>query len=319
MRCLMWVIIASKTIKGEQIMLNEIIKKENELKIEQKIYNIRGLQVMLDSDIADLFGVETRRLNEQMRRNLERFPGEFCFQLNSNEFIYLKSQNAISSFTHGGVRKLPYVYTEHGVIALAGVLKSETAAKMSVEIVKAFVAMRKFILDNGDTLLKLAQLQNRQINFEIETNKRFDEVLDLIDKKDLPKQAIFFEGQYFDAFEFVEILITKAKCSLILIDPYCDSRALSFLKNKNVDVQLTIVKSDKAKLTHEDISIFESQYGHIEVIERNDIHDRFLIIDNKECYSLGASLNYAGKKMFAVCKIDNLEIIKSIVELVNNV
>ena len=147
-------------------------------------------------------------------------------------------------------------------------------------------------------------------------NKRFDEVLRLIDKKDLPKQAIFFEGQYFDAFEFIEILVTSAKKSLILIDPYCDNRALSFIKNKNADVQLTVVKSDKAKLASADISIFESQYGRIEVIERNDIHDRFLVIDNKECYSLGASLNHAGKKMFAVCKIDNLDIIESIVNLI---
>ena len=315
----MWVIIASKTIKGEQIMLNEIIKKENELKIEQKIYNIRGFQVMLDSDIAELFNIETKNLNKAMNRNKNRFPEEFCFKINSEEFKKQRCQNGTFKQATSGRKYCPYLYTEYGVIALAGVLKSETAAKMSVEIVKAFVAMRKFIIENGDTLLKLAQLQNRQINFEIETNKRFDEVLDLINKKDLPKQAIFFEGQYFDAFEFIGVLVESAKHSLILIDPYCDSRALSFLKNKSTDVQLIVVKSDKAKLTQEDISIFESQYGQIEVIERNDIHDRFLIIDNKECYSLGASLNYAGKKMFAVCKIDNLDVIKAIVELVDNV
>ena len=284
--------------------------------IKDKIHNVRGLQVMLDSDIAELFGVETGQLNRQMKRNVERFPKEFCFKLNSLEFKNLKCQNGISSSSHGGIRKTPYVYTEHGVIALAGVIKNETAAKMSVAIVKAFVAMRNFIIENGDTLLKLAQLQNRQIGFEIETNKRFDEVLRLIDKKDLPKQAIFFGGQYFDAFEFIEILVSKAKSSLLFVDPYCDNRALSFLKNKNADVQLTVAKSDKAKLASADISIFESQYGQIEVIERNDIHDRFLIIDNKECYSLGTSLNHAGKKMFAVCKIDNLDIIESIVNLI---
>ena len=263
LRLQVWVVYTRKEREGEQIMLNEIIKKENELKIEQNIYNIRGLQVMLDSDIAFLFGVETKRLNEQMKRNIERFPEQFCFKLNSLEFKNQRCQNGTFKQATFGRKYSPYLYTEHGVIALAGVLKSETAAKMSVEIVKAFVAMRKFIIENGDTLLKLAQLQNRQINFEIETNKRFDEVLDLIDKKDLPKQAIFFEGQYFDAFEFIGVLVESAKHSLILIDPYCDSRALSFLKNKSADTQLIVVKSDKAKLTQEDISTFESQYGHI--------------------------------------------------------
>ena len=270
---------------------------------------------MLDSDIAELFNIETKNLNKAMNRNKNRFPEEFCFKLNSIEFKNLRCQNGTFKQATSGRKYCPYLYTEHGVIALAGILKSETAAKMSVDIVKAFVAMRKFIIENGDTLLKLAQLQNRQINFEIETNKRFDEVLQLIDKKDLPKQAIFFGGQYFDAFEFIEILVSKAKSSLLFVDPYCDNRALSFLKSKNADVQLTVLKSDKAKLASADISIFESQYGRIEVIERNDIHDRFLVIDNKECYSLGASLNHVGKKMFAVCKIDNSDVIEAIVNI----
>ena len=284
--------------------------------INDKIYNVRGLQVMLDSDIAQLFGVEVKRLNQQMNRNKIRFPKDFCFQLNSKEFKFLKLQNVTSNNGSGGKTKKPYVYTEQGVLALSGVIKNDFAVEMSIKIVRAFIAMRQFIIENGDTLLKLAKLQNRQINFEIETNKKFDELLDLINKKDLPKQAIFFEGQYFEAFEFIGVLVESAKHSLILIDSYCDSRALAFLKSKNADVELTVVKSDKAKLTEEDVSIFESQYGLIEVIERNDIHDRFLIIDNKECYSLGASLNHAGKKMFAVCKIDNSDIIESIVELI---
>ena len=138
-------------------MSEELIKTEKYEMIESKIFVCRGLQVMLDSDIATMFGVETGRLNRQMKRNKNRFPEDFCFQLNSNEFKNLKCQNGISSSQYGGVRKLPYVYTEHGIIALAGVLKSDAADKMSVEIARTFVAMRKFISTNGDVLLKLAQ------------------------------------------------------------------------------------------------------------------------------------------------------------------
>ena len=136
--------------------------------------------------------------------NIERFPEDFCFQLNSKEFKNLTSQNVTSSY--GGRRHLPYAFTEHGIIALAGVLKSDVASKMSVEIARTFVQMRRFIAENSDVLLKLAQLQNRQINFEIETNKRFDEVLKLISKADLPKQVLFYDGQYFDAYDFITSL-----------------------------------------------------------------------------------------------------------------
>ena len=154
---------------------------------------------MIDSDVAFFFGIETKNLNKQMKRNIERFPEDFCFQLNSIEFKNLRFQNATSNY--GGRRYLPYVYTEEGIIALAGVLKNDIAAKMSVEIARKFIQMRKFIMENGDVLLALAKLQNRQIEFENETNKKFDEILKLISKADLPKQAIFSAGQFYDAYE----------------------------------------------------------------------------------------------------------------------
>ena len=160
--------------------------------IEECIYNIRDQQVMLDSDVAYFFGVETKRLNEQMKRNKERFPEDFCFQLNSIEFKSLRSQNATIDVGYDKRKYLPFAYTEHGVIALAGVLKNDIAAKMSVEIVRKFVQMRRFILENGDVLLALAKLQNRQLEFENETNKKFDELLKMISKADLPKQSLFF-------------------------------------------------------------------------------------------------------------------------------
>ena len=171
----------------------------NNKAIENCIYNIRGQQVMIDSDVAFFSGIETKNLNKQMKRNIERFPEDFCFQLNSIEFKNLRFQNATSNY--GGRRYLPYVYTEEGIIALAGVLKNDIAAKMSVEIARKFIQMRKFIMENGDVLLALAKLQNRQIEFENETNKKFDEILKLISKADLPKQAIFSAGQFYDAYE----------------------------------------------------------------------------------------------------------------------
>ena len=283
--------------------------------IEECIYNIRGQQVMLDSDVAYFFEVETKNLNKQMKRNINRFPDDFCFQLNSKEFKNLRFQNVTSNY--GGRRYLPYVYTEEGVIALSGVIKSEIAAKMSVEIARKFIQMRKFILENGDVLLALAKLQNRQIEFENETNRKFDEILKLISKADLPKQAIFSAGQFYDAYEYISSIIRKANSSIVLIDPYCDVKAFTFLKNKKESVKLTICSSRLSKLEKEEIEKFESQYGKINIKQLDDNHDRYLIIDNEECYQLGASLNYAGKKMFDIIKIENKEIIDFLLKKIN--
>lgn len=284
-------------------------------KIEDCIYNIRGQQVMLDSDIADFFDVDTKRINEQMKRNKARFPEDFCFQLNSLEFKTLKSQNATSNIGRGGKQKLPFVYTEHGIIALAGVLKSETADKMSVEIARKFIQMRKFILENGDVLLALAKLQNRQLEFENETNNKFEQVFKLVEKLDLPKTALFYNGEWFDAFDFIVGIIRKAKKSIILVDPYCDNKALSFLKYKSEGVEVLICNTSKSKLENEELSRFESQYGVIKVRTLSNLHDRFLLIDEEECYDLGASLNYAGKKLFMINKIDTAAVVKEIIRI----
>ena len=284
--------------------------------IESMIYNIRGIQVMLDSDIAYLFGIETKLLNRQMKRNIDRFPEDFCFKLNSKEFKNLRCQNGTSSY--GGRRYNPYVYTEHGIIALAGVIKNEIAAKMSIEIVRKFVQMRKFILENGDILLNLAKLQNKQLEFENETNKKFEEVFRLIDKLDLPKTTLFYDGQLFDAYDFISSLINKANESILLIDPYCDGKALSFLKTKKQDVNLTIINGNNSKLKEDEVKLFEEEYGPISIKTIETIHDRFLIIDNSDCYSLGSSLNYAGKKLFSIHKIEDKEIIKSIFSYISS-
>ena len=285
-----------------------LISIENK-NIEECIYNVRGQQVMLDSDIAFFFEVETKTINKQMKRNIDRFPEDFCFQLSNKEMNDLRCHFGTTKFLSSKRRYNPYVYTEEGIIALAGVLKNDIAAKMSVEIARRFIQMRKFILENGDVLLALAKLQNRQIEFENETNKKFDEILKLISKADLPKQAIFSAGQFYDAYEYISSIIRKAKNSIVLIDPYCDSKAFAFLKNKNESVELTICTSHLSKLETDEINKFESQYGPITIKYLDNNHDRYLILDNEEWYQLGASLNYAGKKMFSIIKNENNEII----------
>lgn len=294
----------------------DLISIENK-NIEECIYTIRGQQVMIDSDVAYFFGVTVSSLNRQMRRNANRFPSDFCFQLSDKETNDLRCQKGTTNFLSSKRRYNPYAYTEEGVIALSGVIKSETAAKMSVEMAKKFIQMRKFILENGDVLLALAKLQNRQIEFENETNKKFDEILKLISKADLPKQAIFCAGQFYDAYEYISSIIRKAGSSIVLIDPYCDAKAFTFLKNKKESVKLTICSSHLSKLEKEEIEKFESQYGKINIKQLDDNHDRYLIIDSEECYQLGASLNYAGKKMFSIIKNENKEIIGFLLKKIN--
>lgn len=294
----------------------DLISLENK-NIEECIYNIRSQQVMIDSDVAYFFGVTVSSLNRQMRRNADRFPSDFCFQLSDKETNDLRCQKGTTNFLSSKRRYNPYAYTEEGIITLAGVLKNDIAGKMSVEIARKFIQMRKFILENGDVLLTLAKLQNRQIEFENETNKKFDEILKLISKADLPKQAIFSAGQFYDAYEYISSIVRRANRSIILIDPYCDARAFTFLKNKKESVELTVCSSRLSKLKKEEIEKFESQYGKINIKQLDDNHDRFLIIDNEECYQLGASLNYAGKKMFDIIKNENKEIIDFLLKKIN--
>ena len=194
-------------------------------------------------------------------------------------------------------------------------MKSETADKMSVEIARKFIQMRKFISDNNDVLLALAKLQNRQLEFENETNRKFEQIFKLIEKIDLPKTALFYNGELFDAFDFIVDIIRKAKKTIVLIDPYCDNKALSFFKYKNGGVGVLICNGPRSKLEKEEVSRFETQYGLIKVKTLNNLHDRFLIIDEEECYDLGTSLNYAGKKVFVINKIEKNNIIKEIIKI----
>ena len=290
-------------------MLNSLTNDINNIK--SKIYTLRNKQVMLDSDLAELYEVKTNRLNEQVKRNIERFPPEFMFQLTDSEFdslrsqfvtlnlLHLKSQFATSSW--GGKRKLPYAFTEQGVAMLSGVLKSDTAVKVSIQIINAFVAMRRFISSNAQIFHRLDRVEIKQI----EHDKKFDEVFDAIQSKDIkPEKGIFFDGQIFDAYKFVSDIIRTAEKSIVLIDNYIDDSVLTLFNKRNKDVKVTIFTKEISKQLSLDLTKYNSQYPLIEVKEFKQSHDRFLIIDNKEVYHLGASLKDLGKKWFAFSKFD---------------
>lgn len=269
--------------------------------IQNKIYTLRDVQVMLDEDLALLYDVETRRLNEQVKRNITRFPKAFMFQLTGNEYKNLMSQFAISSAGHGGRRKLPYVFTEQGVAMLSAVLKSETAVKVSIEIINAFVSMRRFLVSNARVFERLDTLEFKQL----ETDEKIEQVLDAIESKSIqPKQGVFFEGQVFDAFQLVSNLVRSAEESIVLIDNYIDDTVLTLFAKRKKNVHLLILTGNVSKQLKLDVKKFNAQYPHVKVRAFNKAHDRFLIIDKATVYHFGASLKDLGRKWFAFSRMD---------------
>jgi len=276
---------------------NEMIKFEES--IRDRIYSIRGYQVMLDSDLAELYGVETKRLNEAVKRNKERFPQKFCFLLNSREMQNLKSQFATSSW--GGKRKIYSAFTEQGVAMLAGVLKSETAVKISIQIIETFVEMRKFVQANGETFQRLDRVEVKLL----ENDQKFEKVFDALESKDrIPEQGIFFEGQVFDAYKFVSDLFRSAKKSIVIIDNYVDDTVLVHLTKVNKAVKVKILTKSISEQFRLDLKKFSEQYFSIEAEVIKNTHDRFIIIDGITVYHFGASLKDLGKKLFAFSKFD---------------
>lgn len=254
---------------------------------------------MLDKALAELYNVETRRLNEQVRRNRGRFPEEFMFQLTTKELENLMSQNATSRW--GGMRKLPYAFTEQGVAMLAGVLKSKTAVGVSIQIIKAFVAMRRFIASNAQVFQRLDRAEQNLL----EHDKMFEQVFKAIESKGIkPEKGIFFNGQVFDAYRFISDIIRGAKKSIILIDNYVDDSVLTLFSKKAKGVAVTMLTKNFSKQLRLDLKKYNSQYEPIKVLEFNNSHDRFLIIDEKETYHFGASLKDLGKKWFTFSKFD---------------
>lgn len=278
-------------------MKNDIILSQKE--IENRIFNIRDVQVMLDNDLAEMYRVETRVLNQAVKRNVERFPDDFMFQLTEEEWKNLKSQNVMSS-EHGGRRTLPFAFTEQGVSGLSGVLKSETAAKMHVAIMRTFVQMRKFINENLSLMNRLSDIEHKQL----QADQKFEQVFKALENKDIiPTQGVFFDGQIFDAYELASKIIRSAKQIIVLIDNYIDESALIHLSKKTKAVKVLLLTKNSTKQLDLDLKKANEQYGNFELKHFTKSHDRFLIIDNTEVYHLGASLKDLGKKWFAFSKI----------------
>ena len=276
--------------------------------IKNKIYPIRGVQIMLDSDLAALYNVETKNLNLAVKRNIERFPDNFRFQLTEKEYKSLRLQNETSKGKRGGRRYLPYAFTEQGVAMLSAVLRSKTAIEISIKIMQAFVEMKRFISTNADLFRRIERVEIKQL----EADKKFEKLFKALESYE-PKQGVFFNGQIFDAYTFVNKLIKKATRSIRLIDNYIDESVLVlFTKTPNINVQIYTKTNKRVKL---DFEKYKKQYKNIEIINFELSHDRFLIIDDKELYHIGASLKDLGKKWFAFTKIEFG--IKEILEKIN--
>jgi len=267
--------------------------------IKSRIFTIRGVQVILDRDIAYLFGVKTKVLNQAVKRNIERFLDEFYFALSNQELAILRSQFVTSSW--GGTRKNPHVFTETGVAMLSSVLKSRTAVKMNIIIMKAFVAMRHYVASNEQMFHRMDSLEK----WRLETDPKIEKVLSALENRQLqPKQGVFFDGQIFDAHNFVSDLVRSAEKSIILIDNFVDDTVLTLFAKRKSGVTLKILTRTISKQLALDIKKFNEQFPPAEIQEFDLSHDRFLIIDDSEVYHIGASLKDLGKKWFAFSKMD---------------
>jgi len=282
--------------------MNELII--NEQNIQSKIFTIRDIPVMLDSDLSQMYGVETKQLNKAVNRNLKRFPEHFRFQLTQNEYDNLRYQNGTSSQNtskHGGRRYLPYVFTEQGVSMLSAVLRSDIAIEVSIKIIDAFVMMRKFISSNSLMFERFERIEKRLFIHD----ENFNKIFNAIEDRTLnPSQGIFFDGQVFDAYEFVARLIKSAKQEIVLIDNYIDESVLTlFSKNQNIEV--TIYTQAISKQLKLDLEKYNTQYKPATIKTFKAAHDRFMIIDGNEVYHIGASLKDLGKKWFGFSKMDS--------------
>ncbi len=291
---------------------------QNELVIEDiknLIYTIRGKQVMLDSDVAMLYHYTTKNINKAVKRNIERFPEDFCFQLTETEFQNLRFQfGTLNKKVNNGevTRKyLPYVFTEQGISMLSGVLKNEIAVKVSVNIMRAFVEMRKFLLLNGQVFERLTNVEYKLQ----EHDKKFEEVFNQLQLEENVKQRIFFDGQIYDAYSLIIDIIKRANNKILIIDNYIDDSILKMLTKKKKNIEVVILTSNKSNIENLDIQKFNKEYPTLKVAKTNKFHDRFIVLDNKKMYHLGASIKDLGKKCFAINKIEDVKIIEKIINV----
>ena len=297
--------------------------------IRTRILTIRGVQVMLDRDLAELYGVPTKRLNEQVKRNMIRFPPNFMFALNDEEVQEIfgsgddvgnRSRSQFATLNKGrghNIKYRPYAFTEHGILMLASVLKSEIAALVSIRITNAFVAMRKALASFAPLLARIEATDRRQIADQAKNDanqarneERFKLILDAMQDKKFPPQKVFYDGQIYDAFEQMKKFVRMAKKELIIIDPYFADSVLPLVAQKRQGVSVLVVKNSRSRLLHNvDVAQFNAQYGDSLTVKVSDkFHDRFLDIDKTTLIHVGASLNHLGKKCFAFSSLDKSNI-----------
>ena len=290
-----------------------VVKYETE-NIKNLIYNIRGKQVMIDSDVAILYHYPTKRINETVNRNKKRFPENFCFQLTELDIKNMRSQIATASKNFENKfrnkKHLPYAFTEQGIAMLSGLLKNDIAIQVSINIMNAFVEMRKFILLNGEVFQEINTIKGKLLEYD----KKFDVVFNELqnNKEKEFKQKIFFDGQIYDAYSLIIDIIKKAKNKILIIDNYIDDSILKMLSKKNKNVEVVILTSQNCNITKLDIQKFNKQYSNLKLAYTNKFHDRFIVIDNKELYHCGASVKDLGKKCFAISKIEDIEYVDKI-------
>ncbi len=278
--------------KSKELSINDNVK--------DRIFTIRGMQVMIDRDLADFYEIPTKRLNEQVKRNIDRFPEVFRFQLIDSEKNELVANcDRFEKLKYSSVN--PYVFTEQGVAMLSAVLRSKTAISISIQIMQAFVEMKNFMSTNAGIFQRLDKVEQKQI----ESDKNFERIFDALEDKSIkPRQGIFYNGQIFDAYVFVADLIKSATKSILLIDNYIDESVLKLFVKRNKNVTASIYTRNFTKILKQDLKKYNSQYPAIIIKEFSEAHDRFLIIDETIIYHFGASLKDLGKKWFAFSKMD---------------
>ena len=287
----------------------EIMEKEN-IVIEDMIYNIRGVQVMLDKDVAKLYQVETKRLNEVIKRNIDRFPKEFCFKLTKEETEELSLRSQIATLNKNNnsrgnnIKYLPYVLTEQGIMMLSGLLKSDIAVKVNIQIINAFVYMRKYISKDLNNNI-LINHENRILKLEESFNKL---------NNNTKVNTVFYDGQIYDAYSLFMDILNKAKKEIIIIDNYAGKELLDILKN--IKTNIVVVSSNIDDTLKKK---YEMQYKNVTFINNNKFHDRFIIIDKDILYTCGSSFKDLGKKCFYIGLIEDREILNKIISKLTNV
>ena len=294
--------------------MNEVVTKEN-IKIEDMIYEIRGKQVMLDSDLAILYECAngTKTINQAVKRNINRFPNDFYFQLETEEFLNLKSQIGTSSWNnYGGTRKLPYVFTEQGVAMLATVLRTDIASEMSVAIMRTFVTMRKYISTN---LLEQKYINNMVLEHDCQIKLLKGSFQKIEEKKKV--NEIYFNGQIYDAYSKIQEIFKSANKRLVIIDAYADNTILDIVKRLKIEV--IIITKPNNLLTKQDVEKYNKQYNDLTVIYNNTFHDRYFILDDKIVYHCGASINRIGYKTFSITLIGDEDVKNTLINKIKEI